>query len=51
MTKDEFKDTVEVKPISVDKLKDFEDSFNGILTINAETYIREKLAKKEKLLY
>ena len=49
MTKDEFKDTVEVKPITVDKLKDFEDSFNGILTINAESYIREKLANKEKV--
>ena len=49
MTKDEFKDTVEVKPIAVDKLKDFEDSFNGILTINAESYIREKLANKEKV--
>lgn len=49
MTKDEFKDTVEVKPITVDKLKDFEDSFNGILTINVESYIREKLANKEKV--
>ena len=49
MTKQEFKDTVEIKPVSVSRLRDFEDSAAGLLTLNAESYIRAKLANKEKV--
>ena len=49
MTKKEFKETVTVTPISVDKLADFDDYYEGILTVKAENYIREKLANKEKV--
>lgn len=49
MTKTEFKNTVEVKPIEVSRLRDFEDSSVGLLTLNAESYIREKLENKEKV--